>query len=113
MPGVTGFQILEALRAEPAAFTLDVVGEATVSDREAEAMERRYLDLMRRLAGATGDWNTIPQIDAGVRGPLPRVNLSVKLSALCARFDSLDPDTETSVKERLRTLFRAFERAGT
>src|ERR1051326_8232939 len=43
---------LAALRDEPAAFTLDVVGEATVSESEADKMERRYLDLMRRLAAA-------------------------------------------------------------
>jgi len=98
--------VVEALRAEPAAFTLDVVGEATVSESEADKMERRYLELMRRLAAASRKWNAIPQIDAGPHGPLPRVNLSVKLSALCARFDPLDPDTEISVKERLRRLFR-------
>ena len=102
--------VLEALRAEPAAFTLDVVGEATVSDREAETMEQRYLDLLRRLAAAARAWQSIPQIDAGPRGELPRVNLSVKLSALCARFDPLDPDTEASVKARLRTLFREAAR---
>ena len=102
--------VLEALRAEPAAFTLDVVGEATVSEREAEEMERRYLDLMRRLAAASRGWESIPQIDAGPRGALPRVNLSVKLSALCARFDPLDPETEKSVKERMRTLLREAAR---
>ncbi len=98
--------VLEKLRQEPAAFTLDVVGEATVSESEAEKMARRYLGLMRSLAAASRKWNATPQIDAGPRGPLPRVNLSVKLSALCARFDPLDPDTEKSVKERLRRLLR-------
>src|SRR5437016_6821358 len=34
---------LESLRKEPAAFTLDVVGEATVSEKEALATQRRYL----------------------------------------------------------------------
>src|SRR5215208_3311747 len=41
--------VLEALRKEPAAFTLDIVGEATVSDLEAQAMQQRYLDLLRKL----------------------------------------------------------------
>ncbi|MGH7769101.1 MAG: L-glutamate gamma-semialdehyde dehydrogenase [Candidatus Binatia bacterium] len=98
--------VLEKLRQEPAAFTLDVVGEATVSDGEALAMQRRYLDLLRRLAAASRDWPSIPQIDAGPDGPLPRIDLSVKLSALCARFDPLDPDTEIAVKDRLRPLLR-------
>jgi RHH-type proline utilization regulon transcriptional repressor/proline dehydrogenase/delta 1-pyrroline-5-carboxylate dehydrogenase len=44
--------VLDALRQEPAAFTLDIVGEATVSETEAEIMQTRYLDLLRRLAGA-------------------------------------------------------------
>ena len=44
--------ILSGLRAEPAAFTLDVVGEATVSDGEAVAMQNRYLNLLRSLSAA-------------------------------------------------------------
>src|SRR3972149_2999972 len=38
---------LEGLRKETAAFTLHVVGEATVSDKEAVATQERYLDLLR------------------------------------------------------------------
>src|SRR5438093_10747713 len=55
--------VLEKLRQEPAAFTLDVVGEATVSERESAAMQSRYLDLMRRLAAVSQNWPAIAQID--------------------------------------------------
>ena len=99
-------QVLSSLRKEPAAFTLDVVGEATVSEREAEAMQQRYLDLLRRLTKVSEAWPNCPQIDESPRGKLPRVNLSVKLSSLCARFDPLDPNTEAIVSARLRQLFR-------
>jgi RHH-type proline utilization regulon transcriptional repressor/proline dehydrogenase/delta 1-pyrroline-5-carboxylate dehydrogenase len=95
------------LRKEPAAFTLDVVGEATVSDGEAAAMQRRYLELLRRLAAVSEKWPACPQIDESPNGKIPRVNLSVKLSSLCARFDPLDPNSEIIVRERLRELFRA------
>jgi RHH-type proline utilization regulon transcriptional repressor/proline dehydrogenase/delta 1-pyrroline-5-carboxylate dehydrogenase len=98
--------VVENLRKEPAAFTLDVVGEATVSDVEAEAMQRRYLELLRRLARASRSWPEVAQIDDSPRGKIPRVNLSVKLSSLCARFDPLDPNTETTVRARLRELLR-------
>jgi RHH-type proline utilization regulon transcriptional repressor/proline dehydrogenase/delta 1-pyrroline-5-carboxylate dehydrogenase len=98
--------VLEDLRKEPAAFTLDIVGEATVSDFEAQAMQQRYLDLLRRLTKASESWSFRAQIDDSSKGKIPRVNLSVKLSALCARFDPLDPNTETTVRERLRELFR-------
>lgn len=104
--------VLESLREEPAAFTLDVVGEATVSESEAGIMQRRYLDLLRRLAAASESWPVCPQIDDAPSGKIPRVNLSVKLSALCARFDPLDPNTETRVGERLRDLFREASRLG-
>ena len=106
------FAVLEGLRKEPAAFTLDVVGEATVSDFEAQAMQQRYLDLLRRLATASENWQTCAQIDDAPAGKIPRVNLSVKLSALCARFDPLDPNTEVAVSQRLRELFREASRLG-
>ena len=104
--------VLTALRKEPAAFTLDVVGEATVSDGEALAMQRRYLELLRRLRSISASWPLDRQIDESPHGPLPRVNLSVKLSSLCARFDPLDPATESVVMERLRELFREAARLG-
>ena len=102
--------VLENLRTEPAAFTLDVVGEATVSDKEALAMQRRYLDLLQNLTSMSRRWLTVPQIDQGPAGALPRVNLSVKVSSLYPRFDPLDPDTEKIVRERLRPLFREAAR---
>jgi RHH-type proline utilization regulon transcriptional repressor/proline dehydrogenase/delta 1-pyrroline-5-carboxylate dehydrogenase len=104
--------VLQGLRQEPAAFTLDVVGEATVSDREANAMQRRYLDLLRRLALLVKEWPFIAQIDFGSTGPIPRINLSIKVSSLCTRFDPLDPDTEVLVQDRLRALFREASRLG-
>lgn len=96
--------VLANLRAEPAAFTIDVVGEATVSDKEALAMQQRYLDLLRGLSTIVADWPVVPQIDRGPNGLLPTINVSVKVSSLCARFDPLDPDSESIAVERLRPL---------
>ena len=104
--------VLEELRQEPAAFTLDVVGEATVSDEEARVMQSRYLDLLGRLQPQAMKWPDRAQIEYGPSGHLPRVNLSVKVSSLCARFDPLDPDTEAVVCDRLRPLFREASRLG-
>jgi RHH-type proline utilization regulon transcriptional repressor/proline dehydrogenase/delta 1-pyrroline-5-carboxylate dehydrogenase len=102
--------VLTTLREEPAAFTIDVVGEATVSDKEALVMQQRYLDLLRNLSAMAADWPAVPQIDQGPTGALPRVNVSVKVSSLCARFDPLDPDIEEIAVERLRPLFREAAR---
>jgi RHH-type proline utilization regulon transcriptional repressor/proline dehydrogenase/delta 1-pyrroline-5-carboxylate dehydrogenase len=104
--------IVAALREEPAAFTLDVVGEATVSDSEAVAMENRYVSLLRSLSEAAAAWPSRPQIDESPFGPIPRLNLSVKLSSLCARFDPLDPETESAVRQRVRSILREAGRLG-
>ncbi|HMA79659.1 MAG TPA: proline dehydrogenase family protein, partial [Candidatus Binatia bacterium] len=104
--------VLTDLRKAPAAFTLDVVGEATVSDAEASAMQRRYLDLLRRLAKVGAAWPAVAQIDNSAAGKMARVNLSVKLSSLCARFDPLDPNTEKTVSDRLRELLREAAKLG-
>jgi RHH-type proline utilization regulon transcriptional repressor/proline dehydrogenase/delta 1-pyrroline-5-carboxylate dehydrogenase len=104
--------VLSNLRKEPAAFTIDVVGEATVSDGEAAAMQQRYLELMRRLVAASAKWSDCAQIDHSPNGKNPQVNLSVKLSSLCARFDPLDPNTDAIVSARLRELFREASSLG-
>ena len=105
-------EVLTRFRAEPAAFTLDLVGEATVSQAEAVRMLGRYEALITDLAALTAAWPEVPRIDRDDRGPLPRVDVSVKLSSLYARFDPLDPETERVVVERLRRLLREAGRVG-
>ncbi len=73
-------------------------------------MQQRYLELLRRLAKLTATWPSCAQIDESTNGKIPRVNLSVKLSSLCARFDPLDPNTEATVRERLKELLREAAR---
>lgn len=104
--------VLTSLRKEPAAFTLDVVGEATVSEKEAEMMEGRYRNLLTELVPIAEKWPSVAQIDCGPQSALPRVNLSVKLSSLYPRFDPLDPDTEVVARERLSRLMREASRLG-
>ena len=69
---------LESLRSIPAAVTLDAVGEAALSEREADVYRERYLRGLEFLESC---------------GPLPGrppVHISVKLSALTAHFDPLN-----------------------
>jgi RHH-type proline utilization regulon transcriptional repressor/proline dehydrogenase/delta 1-pyrroline-5-carboxylate dehydrogenase len=103
---------LEKLRREGAGFTLDLVGEATASEAEAVRMLGRYERLVVDLAAVAGRWPDDPRIDHDDRGKVPRVDVSVKLSSLYARFDPLDPETERVVVKRLRRLLREAARAG-
>jgi len=76
---------LRRLVAEGVAYTLDVLGEATLSHREADAYRDRYLDLLATLAHASREWP----------GPefARTVNLSVKLSALTPHFEPAAPES--------------------
>jgi proline dehydrogenase len=65
-----------------AAVSLDLLGEATVTEAEADRYAARCLDALETLAGAAGSWPERPVLEADSIGRLPRVNLSVKVSAL-------------------------------
>jgi proline dehydrogenase len=65
-----------------AAVSLDLLGEATVTQAEADRYAARCLDALETLAGAAPSWPEQPVLEADSLGRLPRVNLSVKVSAL-------------------------------
>lgn len=89
------------------AFTLDILGEAVISESEADAYLQAYLDLIEGISPTVNSWPEISEIDRDETGPLPRVNVSVKLSALDSQFDSIDPEGTTErVARRLRRLLR-------
>jgi RHH-type proline utilization regulon transcriptional repressor/proline dehydrogenase/delta 1-pyrroline-5-carboxylate dehydrogenase len=89
------------------AFTLDLLGEAVTSDIEANRYQHEYLSLLTEIAPVVNAWPEVPQIDRELTTEVPRVNVSLKLSALDSRFDPLDSaGTTRRVAERLRPLLR-------
>jgi proline dehydrogenase len=65
-----------------AAVSLDLLGEATVTQAEADRYAERCMDALETVAEAAPRWPDRPALEADSLGPLPRVNLSVKVSAL-------------------------------
>jgi len=99
--------ILRGIRDAGASFTVDVLGEAVVSEAEADVYAQRYLALLEQLARDTAAWPGAAAAEATPRGPEPRLNLSVKLSAFYSQIHAADPDTAVQVLgTRLRPLFR-------
>lgn len=86
----TALPKLEWLWNQGIAFTLDVLGEACVSNEEAHAYQNRYLELVRTLAERTRRWNADAKLESDPWGSVPRANVSIKISALSARPDSID-----------------------
>ena len=98
---------LKALRDSGTGFTLDVLGEATVSEAEGEAYRRVYLDLLDGLAGQAEGWPAVAVLDEAAWGTMPRVNLSLKITSLYSQLDPVDFDgSVAAVKDRLRPVFR-------
>jgi RHH-type proline utilization regulon transcriptional repressor/proline dehydrogenase/delta 1-pyrroline-5-carboxylate dehydrogenase len=89
------------------AFALDLLGEATVTEDEAEAYFERCEETLRLLTEATRDWPDQPLLDADPHGPLPRANLSIKLTALTPLLRPLAPERGAAdAARRLRPLLR-------
>jgi RHH-type proline utilization regulon transcriptional repressor/proline dehydrogenase/delta 1-pyrroline-5-carboxylate dehydrogenase len=96
-----------SLRKQGFAFTLDLLGEAVISEREAEDYQKSYLDLIDGLTPTINTWPEHYRLDCDQDGRLPRVNVSIKLSALVSHFRPADaPGTASAVKARLRPLLR-------
>jgi len=104
---------IRKLRRQSLAFTLDLLGEATLSEDEAAAYQHRYLDLLSSLAAAANSWEPVELIDTNHLGAIPRVQVSVKLTALYSQFDAIDPEqSAVRVKERLRPILRTAKAVG-
>ena len=94
-----------------AAVSLDLLGEATVTEAEADRYAARCLDALETLAGAAGSWPERPVLEADSIGRLPRVNLSVKVSALTPLLRPEAPEVgrEDAARRMRPLLLRARE----
>ena len=104
---------VERLRKEKMAFTIDLLGEAVITETEAKLYLDRYLELMESLAQAAQKWPTIDQIDKADGETLSKVQVSVKLTAFYSQFDPLDETgSEARVSDRIRILLRRAKELG-
>jgi RHH-type proline utilization regulon transcriptional repressor/proline dehydrogenase/delta 1-pyrroline-5-carboxylate dehydrogenase len=95
------------------ATTLDLLGEATVTEEEAESYMLRCEETLRVLRDASRAWPERPLLEHDAAGPIPRVNLSVKVSALTPLLRAQAPERGIAGAEaRLRRLLRAARDAG-
>jgi RHH-type proline utilization regulon transcriptional repressor/proline dehydrogenase/delta 1-pyrroline-5-carboxylate dehydrogenase len=114
--GATPEDLVKRLRANAAAgvaTTIDLLGETVVSTAEADAFLRRNLDVLDTVGRAMGRDAKPCFSDMGPKGPLPRLNLSVKVSALTPEVHPADPGRSISaLKERLRPILRRAAEIG-
>ncbi len=90
---------------EGRAFSVDLLGEATVSEREADRYRDHCLAALQRLGQACATWSPAPLLERDHHGLVPRVQLSIKISALYSQLDPIDPESSyRALAARLRPL---------
>lgn len=68
------------------ACTVDLLGEKTLTRSDAARYAVRVEEMLNVLATATGDWPERSHLESDPWGAVPRVNISVKPTALAPRF---------------------------
>jgi RHH-type proline utilization regulon transcriptional repressor/proline dehydrogenase/delta 1-pyrroline-5-carboxylate dehydrogenase len=101
---------LRKRRRQKIGFTVDVLGEAVVSEAEADEHAAFYGDLLDNLARETRGWTDPLGKEAEL---FPVVNLSVKISALYSQITPAAPaDAIAHISTKLRPLLRRAREVG-
>src|SRR5437762_85678 len=101
---------LRKRRAQKIGFTVDLLGEAVVSEKEADEYAARCLDLLDGLGRETRGWTDPLEKNSAL---FPVVNLSVKISALYSQMNPADPaDAIAHLAPKLRPILRRARELG-
>ncbi|MDB6094369.1 MAG: rocA1 [Verrucomicrobia bacterium] len=114
--GQTGDDLIKQIRKNAKAglaTTIDLLGETVVNDAEADVFLQRNLEVLDSVSEFFAKEPTPCASDVGPNGPLPRLNLSVKVSALTPDVHPADPENSiAALKERLRPILRRAAEVG-
>jgi RHH-type proline utilization regulon transcriptional repressor/proline dehydrogenase/delta 1-pyrroline-5-carboxylate dehydrogenase len=104
---------LRKLWRDGIAASVDLLGEATVTAQEADRYAARCAGALETLAIAYARMDAQPQLERDASGPLPRANLSVKVSALTPLLRPEAPERgQRDAAARLRRLLRQAAELG-
>jgi len=105
-PAEAVMRLHELWRAGSAA-TVDLLGEKTVVASEADRYQARVLELLDALCDAAPGWAPDDHLERDDLGPLPRVNVSIKPTALATHYEPLSrTEGIESAKQRIRPILR-------
>ena len=111
-PAAAG-RVLQGLWERGVASSVDLLGEATVTREEADVYAARCQEALGHIHAQAQSWPARPVLEQDSVGPLPRANVSVKISALTPL---LRPDApalgERDAGARLLPLLRAARELG-
>ena len=99
---------LSKLRQRGFAFTLDILGEATVNEKEADSYAENYMRLLEGLEQARSNWSALGTDNSTLDwGHSPKINISIKPSALYSQINPADSQGSVEhILDRLRPVYR-------
>src|SRR5207302_2996929 len=101
---------LRKKRRQKIGFTVDLLGEAVVSEEEANEYATRCQELLEHLARETRRWTDPLGKNAEL---FPVVNVSIKISALYSQMNPADPaDAIAHLAPKLRPILRRAKELG-
>ncbi|MDH3975604.1 MAG: proline dehydrogenase family protein [Deltaproteobacteria bacterium] len=100
---------ITSLRKEGRTATVDLLGEAVLSDQEAYLYTERYIEIIKSVAKEAEKWPDSELLDNNHMGSLPKVDLSLKISSFYSRLDPIA--NLDSITEVTKTLGLVFEEA--
>lgn len=83
--------ILKKLFSDGIGFTADLLGEATLSEGDAQLYQKRYLELIEHVAQETKNWPKNSILNQGPFGHIPTANVSLKITAMDSQLTCVDP----------------------
>ena len=108
--GADVMKTLRKKRRQKIGFTVDLLGEAVVSEKEADEYGARAMELLETLGRETGGWTDPLGKNAEL---FPVVNLSLKISAFYSQMDPAAPEEAvTHLAPKLRPILRRAKELG-
>ncbi len=108
--GADVMKTLRQKRKEKIGFTVDLLGEAVVSEKEADEYGARAMELLETLSRETRGWSDPLGKNADL---FPVVNLSVKISAFYSQMNPADPyEAVQHLAPKLRPILRRAKEVG-
>jgi len=102
------------IRKDGFAFTVDLLGEATVSEIESDAYRDGYLEVLSAIEAEQASWKALGSGAGGLDwGSAPRVNASIKPSALYSQARPMDFEGSVEgILSRMRPVYRKIRAMG-
>lgn len=106
--------VLQDFRGRGMAFSVDLLGEAVLSEAEADGHAQQYLDLLDELGDLQAGWRALGDSAGDLDwGFAAKLNVSIKPSSLYSQMSARAFDQSISAaKERLRPILRKAMKMG-